>query len=72
MRRPMRTLATSHRKGGVGKDRLARRRQQGGVGEEAAIRATNNGGVMINNNVITKDKLKRFLFSQIVLIFCSA
>ncbi len=56
----------------VGEESSATSRRRGGVGEEAAIQATNNTGVMINNNLITKNKLKRLSFSQIVLAFASS
>ncbi len=47
------------------------RRRQEGIDEEAAIRETNDGGMKITNNVITKNKLKRLFFSQIVLFLFS-
>ncbi len=71
-RRGEEVLVRRCRQRGIGEEGLARRGRVGGVGEEEALARMRHAGVMINNNVITKNKLRRLIISQIVLIFCSA
>ncbi len=62
----------NHRRGVVGKEGWSTRRRRGGIGEEEASVRMRYASVMININVITKNKLGRLIFSRIDLIFCSA